>query len=87
MTARLEDVAAEFVAYWERAGGCGMCGGLPHAETCFVLRFRRVLEAAAQEAETPLDCAVQAISSAVCERGTKGCIVRHAPRPATTEER
>lgn len=54
MTARLEEVAAEFVAYWERAGGCGMCGGLPHAATCFVRRFRSILEAAAQEGETPV---------------------------------
>jgi len=33
------DVAREFIAYYKRGGGCSNCGGLPHADSCFVGRF------------------------------------------------
>lgn len=43
----LRSVASEFVDYWSnptrRAGGCGMCGGMPHSATCYVGRIERVL--------------------------------------------
>lgn len=40
----LERVAEQFVGYWLRNGGCGMCGGVPHSTTCFVARMAALLE-------------------------------------------
>jgi hypothetical protein len=39
----LHSVAQQFVAYWLRGGGCGMCGGVPHSTTCFVGRMAVLL--------------------------------------------
>jgi hypothetical protein len=39
----LAQVAADFVAYYSRSGGCSNCGGLPHTTTCFVGRFQSAL--------------------------------------------
>lgn len=39
----LSGVAVEFVTYWLRDGGCGMCGGVPHSTTCFVGRVAALL--------------------------------------------
>lgn len=47
----VEATCREFVAYWLREGGCGMCGGLPHSASCFVGRIEVALLA---EAERPV---------------------------------
>lgn len=39
----LATTAREFVAYWLRDGGCGMCGGVPHSTTCFVGRMEKLI--------------------------------------------
>ncbi len=41
--ARLRDIAADFVMYYTRRGGCSNCGGLPHSTTCFVGLFESAL--------------------------------------------
>jgi hypothetical protein len=33
------DIAYDFCRYYVKGGGCSNCGGLPHADTCFVGRF------------------------------------------------
>lgn len=35
----------QFVEYWLRDGGCGMCGGVPHSTTCYVGRMEFMLKA------------------------------------------
>ena len=40
---QVEGLTSEFVAYWLRNGGCGMCGGVPHSTTCYVGRMQNLL--------------------------------------------
>lgn len=40
----LRELASDFVLYWLRDGGCGMCGGASHSSTCYVGLFLALLD-------------------------------------------
>jgi hypothetical protein len=86
VTSNVSDVAREFIAYYQRGGGCSNCGGLPHSETCFVGRFIAALESAGSTTRGHASDKRKAIGSAtdpsVLRSSVEALIVRVVQRVA-----
>jgi hypothetical protein len=86
VTSNVSDVAREFIAYYQRGGGCSNCGGLPHSETCFVGRFIAALESAGSTTRGHASDKRKAIGSAtdpsVLRYSVEALIVRVVQRVA-----
>jgi hypothetical protein len=87
--ATLTALAIEFVDYYtgpERhpEGGCGNCGGLPHASDCFAGRFEAALAAHPQGETTTEEAEYDTCSKCgvvrPCHAHDRPCVTQGAPR-------